>query len=67
MAAWQQVLRTLAKVVERRRQQASQQLGSQQWTQFHREGEAADTASRRPAPTFLLPGVEWRMEADLGR
>lgn len=55
--------------MERRRQQASHgsQLGSQQWTHFHREGEAADTASRRPEPTPLLPGVEWRMEVDLGR
>lgn len=42
-------------------------LGSQQWTQFRREGKAAGTASRRPAPTLLLPGVEWRMEVDSGR
>ena len=64
-----QVLRKLAEVVERKRQEASagRQPGSQQRTHFLREGEKGDTVRRRPASTLLLPGVEWRMEVDLGR
>lgn len=63
------MVRKLAEMVERRRQQVSHgsQSRSQQWTQFCREGEAGNTASRRPAPTLLVLGEEWRMEVDLGR
>ncbi|XP_074530869.1 LOW QUALITY PROTEIN: interferon-induced very large GTPase 1-like [Halichoeres trimaculatus] len=64
-----QVLRKLAEVVEKRRQEArnGSHLGTQLWTQFLREGEARESVSRRPAPSLLSLGVEWRMEVDLGR
>lgn len=64
-----QVLRKLAEVVERTSQEASKksQPGVQQWTQFLREGEAGEAAGRKPAPTLLVPGLDWRMEVDLGR
>ncbi|KAJ8339289.1 hypothetical protein SKAU_G00360750 [Synaphobranchus kaupii] len=64
-----QVLRKLAGAVEGRRLEARQEsaTGNQQRIHFLKKGESADTISRRPAPTLLSPGVEWRMEVDLGR
>ncbi|KAJ8356956.1 hypothetical protein SKAU_G00197500 [Synaphobranchus kaupii] len=64
-----QVLRKLAEAVEQRRLEARQEsaTGNQQRIHFLKKGESADTISRRPAPKLLSPGVEWRMEVDLGR
>ncbi|KAJ8353609.1 hypothetical protein SKAU_G00211760 [Synaphobranchus kaupii] len=64
-----QVLRKLAEAVEGRRLEARQEsaMGNQQRIHFLKKGESADTISRRPAPKLLSPGVEWRMEVDVGR
>ena len=64
-----QVLRKLAEVVEKRRQEANNESprGSQQRIHFLRQGDPALHTNKRPAPKSLTPGVEWKMEVDLGR
>ncbi len=64
-----QVLKKLAEVVEIRRQEANSEnpVGGQQRFHFLREGDPTPDTNRRPLPTSLTPGSEWKMEADLGR
>ena len=64
------MLRKLAEVLEKSRQEANNQIPSrsQQRIHFHRQGEPAEHSSKRaPSSKLLTPGAEWKMEVDLGR
>ncbi|KAJ8352978.1 hypothetical protein AAFF_G00124830, partial [Aldrovandia affinis] len=64
-----QVLRKLAEVLEKCRQEANSQRpsGSQQRIHFLRQGEPAQHSSKRPPSNLLTSGAEWKMKVDLGR
>ncbi|KAJ8358431.1 hypothetical protein AAFF_G00439950 [Aldrovandia affinis] len=64
-----QVLRKLAEVLEKCRQEVNSQRlsGSQQRIHFLRQGEPAQHSSKRPPSNLLTSGAEWKMKVDLGR
>ncbi len=64
-----QVLRKLAEVLEKSRQEANNQslLESRCRIHFLRQGEPAMHTSKRPPAKLLTPGAAWKMEVDLGR
>ena len=65
-----QVLRKLAEMLERSRQEAKKlsRTRSQKRIHFLRQGEPVEHPSKRPPPSKLLtPGAEWKMAVDLGK
>lgn len=64
-----QVLRKLAEVAEGKRTEAKResQVRHQRRITFLKQGEPADTSNSTPAPKLLAPGLEWKLEVDLGR
>ncbi len=64
-----QVLRKLAEVLEKSRQEANNQspLESRCRIHFLRQGEPMTHISKRPPAKLLTTGVVWKMEVDLGR
>ncbi len=64
-----QVLRKLAEVLEKSRQEANNQSPIESRCRIHflRQGEPTTHISKRPLAKLLTSGVVWKMEVDLGR
>ncbi len=64
-----QVLKKLAEVLEKSRQEANNQspLESRCRIYFLRQAEPAMHTSKRPPAKLLTPGAVWKTEVDLGR
>ena len=64
-----QVLRKLAEVLEKSRQDENNQSPSESQCRIHflRQGKPAMHTTKRPTAKLLTPGAVWKMEVDLGR
>ena len=63
------MLKKLAEVVEKSRQEANSQSPAESRCGIHflRQGEPTVRTSKRPPAKLLTPGAAWKMEVDLGR